>query len=498
MLTKTRAIICLVILIALLLAACGDGGGDEVNPPVVQLQVSGQTFEEGVYSYCWPASAEDWTCDVNESARNRPAQQASISKDDDVKFIVTDDAGTIERITARVLDGPGGAQELGTGPEAIFDPQLADGEYRVQVDVEYTSVEGVEIAAGEKPYVSYVFGLQVAGVIPPTPTPTMTFTPTNTPTPTATPTATHTPTATPTDTPTPIPTDTPTPLPATEEPTRTQIPAATEVEIGPAVETTEPPVETGQPLGDVVLNGVVRLAGADGSALPVEGVQVRYSYRTTAGTDQPDSGATLTNMDGEFTFDPITIYASDQVVVTAEAPGYQLQSVTRTGPELVATNGAFEFTLQLVGAAPAETPVPPATVTPIPTPGQTSTPMMELPPLTLNVAGRDFSPAGYQFCERVEGGERVCVERPYEGTTGRVSMLRGSDVQIQMSGPRPNEVQIEYRSANGLPTGQPEVRPGDTRLLLTITPEPGSYIMQIQVMWDENDATYFFRVTISD
>jgi hypothetical protein len=185
-----RAIILLVILIALLLAACG-GGEKEVKPPSVKLQVSGQTFEENVYSFCWPDSAKNWVCEVDEAALAQPAQPADVSKDDEVKFLVANDVGTVDRITAQVI-GVSGEEDLGSGPEAVFDPQLADGTYRVQVDVEYASVEGIEIASGEKPYVSYVFGLQVAGLIPPTPTPTLTPIPTDTATPTNTPEPTAT------------------------------------------------------------------------------------------------------------------------------------------------------------------------------------------------------------------------------------------------------------------------------------------------------------------
>ncbi|MBN1565975.1 MAG: hypothetical protein JXA10_19200 [Anaerolineae bacterium] len=492
-----RALVLLVILIALLLAACG--GDEKVNPPEVQLQVSGQTFAEDVYSYCWPVSADNWECDVDEMALAKPAHQATIGKDDDVKFVVPGNEGSIERITAQVI-GVSDEQDLGSGPEVAFDPQLADGVHRIQINVEYASVEGVELAAGEKPYVSYVFGVQVAGVLTPTPTPTNTPLPTDTPTPTQTPE----PTATSTLTPTIPPTNTP-------EPTETPLPTPTET---PLPESTTSGADAGgdltTALGDVALTGVVQLADATGAAQPGEGIQVRYSYRSTVNTDQPDSGATLTNANGEFAFDPMTIYADDVLVVIAEAPGYELQAMTHSGADVIAANGVYDFTLQPAGptsdtdtstdsdtdtATPAPTmaqPIP--TATPIPV----STAMPDVPPLNLDMAGRVFSPTGYQLCERTENGERLCVERPYENATGRIDLPRGVDVQIQIGGERPNEVEIEYLNDLGVRTGQPETRPGDSRLLLTITPEAGSYIMVIRVIWDEYDAVYFFRITVSD
>ena len=50
-------------------------------------------------------------------------------------------------------------QDLGTGTEGVYTPELADGRYRVRVNVEYADVEGVTIEGGNTPYVSYVFGL---------------------------------------------------------------------------------------------------------------------------------------------------------------------------------------------------------------------------------------------------------------------------------------------------------------------------------------------------
>jgi hypothetical protein len=148
-----------------------------------------------------------------------------------------------------------------------------------------------------------------------------------------------------------------------------------------------------------------------------------------------------------------------------------------------------------------EAGTPPATLAPTvpPPPAATATPLPSAPALTLRFAGRDYTPVGYQFCQRAASGERVCVELPVaEPSQGRISLLRGSAAQIAIDGPRPSEVRIEYLTDDGIPTGQPETRAGDNTVLFTITPEPGTYILSIRVTWATDDVTYFFRVSVSD
>jgi hypothetical protein len=156
-----------------------------------------------------------------------------------------------------------------------------------------------------------------------------------------------------------------------------------------------------------------------------------------------------------------------------------------------------------VETEPAElitaTPIPVATVTPNVTPQPFPIPTSsEVPSLTLNFAGRDYVPVGYQFCERAATGERRCVELPVTDTSARhISLIRGAAAQIQITGERPNEVQIEYLSDTGVTTGEPEIRPGDNLILFGITPEPGTYILAVRVTWSTEDATFFFRVTVA-
>lgn len=500
--SQKRIIILVVALLVAMtwLTACGGGDSNVVKRPVVRLQVGGQTYAENVYSYCWPESEGNLVCDMDSVALIQPIRNVPVTKGDEVRFTIQGESGPPSRFTATLLDGPGGVQDLGTTTEGVYNVELQDNLYRVQVDVEYDEVEG------QSAYVSYVFGLQVAGIILPTPTPV----PTNTPTATFTPTATPTPTATmvPTDTPTIAPPATAKPtLDTTTTSTPFVMPVVTEA-VGPSVETpvvvappptmalpatVAPPVATTPAatvtdLGVMTITGTVRLVSG-GTAVAVAGAQVRYDHQSTANPDQATSGSATTDSAGRFVLDPIFLNQTDQIVVMAEAPGYEPQSIARSGAETWDANGVFDFELQPAAAVTPETPAPSVTATPIPS----------APALKLRFAGRDYTPVGYQFCQRSPSGERMCVELPADNPSlGRIAFQRGAAAQIAVDGPRPSQVRIEYLSDDGLPTGQPETRPGDNTILLTITPEPGTYIMAIQVTWGTEDATYFFRVAVSD
>jgi hypothetical protein len=176
MIRKQSSLLLASLLVAvMMLAACG--GGDEadvVARPVVRLQVGEQTYSENVYSYCWPESADNLDCTIDSIAHLQPLRTVSVTKGDVVRFVIQGEAGPPDKFTATLLDGPGGVQDFGIATEGVYHVELQDDLYRVQVDAEYSDVEG-------KPaYVSYVFGLQVAGIVIPTPTPPPTDTPTAT------------------------------------------------------------------------------------------------------------------------------------------------------------------------------------------------------------------------------------------------------------------------------------------------------------------------------
>ena len=495
MIRHTRSTIFLLALLGTLaLMACG-GGSDVVSRPAVQLKVGDATYTEDIYSYCWPEAENNLACDLNATAKVQPEKMARVTAGDEVRFTVDSEPGTPQRFKATLLDGDPDVQDLGMTTDALYTVDLEDGLYRVQVDVEYDDVEG------QPAYVSYVFGLEVEGVIvvvepTPTPTPSPTNTPTVTPVPTDTPIPTETPVPTATDTPTHTPTLEPTELPPeestelpteepTEQPTEEVATATPEVALPAGGDT--PTVTAAGDLGEKAISGTV-LVNQNGTLVPLAGVPVSYTHNSMASPDQASTGSTTSDATGQFAFDPIFLHDTDTVTMSVQVPGFVPQTVQRGGYDTY-TAPVFEFVL-----------IPLQDSTTQPTPGIQPTPTdiipENIPDMSLTFAGRSYGPVGYQYCERQAGGERVCVELPAAGTVRRIALLRGAAAQLSVEGNRPQEVRIEYLTDTGILTGQPEIRSGDNTLLVTITPEPGSYIMAIRVSWGLQDATYFFRVAV--
>jgi hypothetical protein len=495
---RTYLVLILVLITsAVVIAGCGGENSDDIpKRPAVHLQVGSQTYQENVYSYCWPEAKDNLACNVDEVALVQPLHTADVSKGDVVRFVIDGDAGTPTKFTASLL-GFDNVQDLGSTNDAVYNVELEDNLYRVQVDAQYASIDG------QQAYVSYVFGLNVAGIIAPTPTPTPTETPTSTPTPTETPLPTATPSFTPTPQPTstPLPTETPVPTEApalTVTPSLTPQPTQAGPVTAPGAETPTPAIMATGDLGQITISGTVRVAEG-GNTVAIAGAQVSYNHGSMARPEWSGAGATTTDASGQFSFGPISVHDTDQISVSADAPGYQPQTIQRTGIETWNAGGVFDFVLAPIAAPSTAAPTAQPTAAPtIAAPLSTPAPRA-VPSLVLTVAGRTYSAAGYQYCQRAPSGERVCIELPVEsGETGRISLLRGSAAQIGIAGTRPSEVTIQYLSDTGLPTGLPETRTGDNTLLFTITPEPGSYILAIHVTWAEEDGTYYFRVAVSN
>jgi hypothetical protein len=441
MITHTRrTFYLLAVLTGVMLAAAACGNTSDIpDRPVVKIQVGETTYEEDVYSYCWPEAEDNLACDLDAAALAQPETIVDVSGTDEVRFVIDGEADPPVRFTAALLDGPGGVQNLGTGTEAVYPVGLQDGLYRVQVNAEYADIEG------QPGYVSYVFGLNVTGAavaVASTPTPTASTTPTEA----ATETPTVTLTAIATATTAPTLTATATALP-TEAPTE-------------EAEVTEAPT------------------------------------KEAAMTEAPTEEAAMTEEVEETEEAEVSATPADE----EETPVVEASATpTRIRPSSTPTPTQT--------ARPSATPLP--TLIPQPTTAPTLTPdtgtgpavedVPEVPALSLNFGGRIYEPVGYQYCQRAASGERVCVEQPQPGTSTRsISLLRGAAAQIMVTGPRPDEVRIEYLTESGVPTGQPELRPGDNITLLTVLPEPGAYILAVRVQWTEEDATYFFRVAVSD
>jgi hypothetical protein len=250
-------------------------------------------------------------------------------------------------------------------------------------------------------------------------------------------------------------------------------------------------------LGDIAIAGTVT-TDVDGSPVPVGGAQVSYTLVSTASPENSQFGTTVTNARGQFSFPPVPIHDTDEVAVRVDMRGYEGQIIERTGVETAASGGIFDAMMaRLPGTAAPEAAVEPAEPA---APAEGGPTLNEIPALTLVYGGRVYRPVGYQLCATAaDGGEDRCVEQPVTGVTQeRLRLLRGTDAQLKSSGERPQEVRIEYLTDSGIATGQPETRRGDNTTLFTITPEPGDYIMSIKLTWATRNASYFFRITVSN
>lgn len=445
----------------LVLTACG-GGADVPKRPIVQLKVGDQTYEETVYSYCWPKSADNLACDLNEETMIQPHNLASVKRGEEVRFVLAgDEAGPPQAFTATLLDGPGSVQNLGATNDAPYTIQLAtDGMYRVRVDAQYDDVEG------QSAYVSYVFGLNVEGqaAVAALPTPTLE--------------GTGEAVEVPTEEPTQVLTEE-----ATEEPTPTEEPSAT-----PTRKPTLQPTPTRKPT----------LVPPDAEVATEDAVTAEVEV-TEEATQEESVSVEPAATEEEAATEDVAEVPTEEMIATEEATPTRAVTLKPSPTPITASPTALATLPPLPSSTPTGSLVT-ATPTQIPaSPSQAVGPTTTVPSLVLTFAGNDYGPVGYQFCERAASGERICVDLPANtGESGRITFLRGAAVQLQIGGDRPTEIRIEYLSDTGTPTGQPEVRPGDNMVLLAITPEPGTYILAVRVNWGTQDASYFFRVAVTD
>lgn len=617
--TRIFRLLALMMSFALLFTACEAITGEEIpEQPSVVMRVGDETYEEPVYSYCWPEAAEDLTCEITAGQLTQPSQIAELATGQEVRFQIVGDASQPSTVTATVLDGQGGAQDLGVSTEPSYTADLPPGLYRLQVDVQYDDI------AGHQAFVSYVFGLNVGGqavAAAPTPAetaevapPLVTAEPVLEPVPAVTeavevPLPTAAPTEeiaalealAPTEEPAPATVDVtdaallaaPT-LPESREDLATaELSAVITAQVPDALateEATAPPVEvtlaaTAEPTEEkpVELATLEALPTAEAEAavealplgeLTVETAEAAPMPLTTVElTEEPTEEAdSLPTVIALVTL-PATEEPATTVEATAEALGTELPLVTAEAtPEAImealeptmlaaptqevfpaatkpvvtleATEAALleatvdvtaevtaeattvipeplataEATLEATEAAglttptlaapqrPTRTPSPPGApdadaTLPFPTPLGTEAAELEVPLLTLTYAGMGYLPVGYRYCETMPSEQRVCVNVPTsEVEPQRIWFLRGLTAELDINGPQPSSVTIEYRSEQGEATGTPETRDEELPFTLLITPERGYYILVIEVAWEElgQDATYFFRVSVAD
>jgi hypothetical protein len=263
------------------------------------------------------------------------------------------------------------------------------------------------------------------------------------PRPTETPTFTSTPSPTATDTPTNTPTATRTPTPtATSTPTDTP-----------------PPVVTFTPSPDTSPIFVVTLTP------PVTEVPILPE------TPQLQPSPTLT----------LSI-----PTLAPETPAIQATPQVQPSPTLTAT---LTVTPTLMLTPPPPTPTP--TITP------TLAPLSDLgyPNVQLIIGDVAFTPIALVGCLSLPTGQR-CLSTPLEAPITRIVGAAGSISQLEFVGTQPESVVVNLFEADGITLISSQslsLRPIPVYILPI---EAGVYTLGIEVIWQEGNATYFFRLLV--
>lgn len=490
--SKTVLLVALLVVAGLVLAACGED--DTIKQPMVRVYVGEQATDASAdqyrYSYCWPQVAENVECEMNAAVLAEPAAITAVTSGS-ISFSVSGGDGTLDSVTATLLRSDM-ADQASMAVNRVLPLNEVEGRYYVaddlpggvhvvQLDARYGDVKG------RQAYVSYVFALDIGGALVVAEGDTG-----------ATPTevvAPEQPTATPAEA---IPTKPPLASPtATEaEPTATQAPPPTKPPLPTATEVpTEEPVDepTEEP------------EATDESAPTAEVMALLGETDEPATMDETDEPAeTVEPIEIEATATPevmeVVPSATPRATNTPRPSATPRPSNTprpSATPTTISTRATEVIPTQVV---PSATPLPPLLVpSGTPTPGPVSVASLpeDVPSLTLVVASREYQPVGFEFCQRDDAGGQVCLKRPGDAASpARIQLDRGTNAQLVIEGARPRVVRIEYRTDTGLPTGQPEDRPGSSRVLFIVSPLEGTYIMVVHVTWEYQEATYFFRVEV--
>lgn len=486
-----------LMILVISVSACGSDDKDDsgtANRPEVRLKVGSETFDGAEHSYCWPQKKGDVSCDLDETALESAAINIPVGSE--TRFVIEGDFGQPLRFTVTPLDGQSAAPaDFGAATEGLYVTSLTTGVARVQVDAQYADVDG------EAAYVSYIFALQPASEVAGLPTPMQTDSEieptaetlaTDTPAPTASPTVQAAATAT------TAPTES---IPPRAEATgeQTNLRAAPDLEstvIGQIAPGTLYPI-----LGESGEWYMIEYPGTAEGIAWVHGALVQLTGEVTSiPMLKPDQVPTVdTSLMTEEASAAVTAEVTE---LTAEPTEMPVATTTPTKAQPAPTNTVAATKVPATTAAPSPTPTTaaPAVSPTVSAPALPTTAGMSgsVPSFILKFAGREYTPLGYEYCERQATGELLCIEQPAaSGTTQRITLQRGSAAQFQIGATRPTEVRIEYLSDTGLPTGQPETLRGDNTILFTIMPETGTYILSIRVTWIDQTATYFFRVAVN-
>lgn len=186
----------------------------------------------------------------------------------------------------------------------------------------------------------------------------------------------------------------------------------------------------------------------------------------------------------------------------AETPQLQPSPTpTLSIPTLAPETPAIQATPE-VQPSPALTITPTLTLTPPPptlTPTITPTlaPLSDLgyPNVQLIIGDVAFTPIALVGCLNLSIGQR-CLSTPLESPIIRVVGAAGSIAQLEFAGAQPESVVVNLFEADGITLISSQslsLRPTPVYILPI---EAGVYTLGIEVIWQEGNATYFFRLLV--
>lgn len=487
-----------LIFVILLLAACttqkdDDSGEPFVEParPNILIENAGVTVGGQVTNICWPQGQGNVRCEPSFE-RPAPPDTLIVSREDSVSINLGESAAPDELVIVS-RDPQGGlvfSQTFRVGEVPQFPvTSLQDGENLLEVTAYYYNL------AGSEAVVSSVFSVEVGVAV------AIDTTPTAEASPSATETVDETPVVEATATPT-IPTATPT-IAISPSPTAS-IEETSEVEVTemPAILTSTPTTETViSPTETIEAVGVTpSLPVVAESLVPTTETATPTSNSSISVTEAVDATAIVEESETptDETLEPvISPSATEDSVFT---PTFTPSATPTVPPTTVVPSHTF-------------TPSPTVTLSPTVTPSHTFTPSPtptepiptsaveaffgEVPPLQLSVAGRDYLPIGYTYCEPGPNNQVVCVSQPTDPTL-RVRLFRQTlPMALQIGGDeRPNTVKYRIVDATTLSPLARGERPGANVLLLNFTLAPGDYLLSIEVVWPSTSGTYYFRLQV--
>lgn len=465
---KRQKIFFALIVLVLILAACGgnDGGEDFEEPsrPVVVIGNGDASVIGQQLNICWPKGTGNVSCEPS-FASGDPADALQVESTDTISINVNEaDPPDAVLIESRALGDDGEpllSLTLQSGNDIQFvASELPDGRNILDVTVFYYDL------AESQAVVTNAFAVDVGTAIAAV-TPEVTEETEEPETPT--------PTVEPTDEIEPTPTITP-----TVEPTETEEP-----------ETPTPPIE----------------------ASPEETDEVDLTPEATEEeTEEPEASSTSTE-------DVATEVGNDIPTPTQEIPNLTptVEDETET-PTRRPTN-----TPTIVPTTPPPTEPPtsiPTTIVPSPTvevipPTETSvsiiTPTVSeddvsavvgtAPTVTIRVGQQNYDAIGLEYCRRGLNNEQICVERAIDtgSTVNRmVRVGRGRAAQLRIANGRPESVSYEVINLRTREVLESSERDGDNIILFSVNQPAGNYILSVVVDWEDTVGTYYFQLRIQE